>query len=527
MGHRNNLCPNQVIDLNVDLHVHGQGYLHPEPCFPFGGSSNIIQPTLHPTTGAASVNPTHFEGQHFPEQHDGGLFFGRTQHERAQHHHHPVESTSNFFAPYMTQGPGNGILPIGLNYCPTDHLASANDYRNVGISPDEYGRHGHLMDGSDRGSYKRKYAEGYPGNFQYANGGAGSSSSAANPLETRHPDRASYPTPQYGGNASSSSSVREVGPSGSLATESVNMAHSYNQMLQNQPFAPSGVAWFHQQASNNGRDGATSAWTHHVPTPSYSNGNNIIGGASGENADMAIPWYHEIANNRSSGSFIPPSPPPINILCPNLFPPVAPPVFLPPPAVAPNRIPPNYVSQDGNGGMHVSHRQLISFPPPPGLRVYRSHRVGGLPEATLRHRSIPHLRMLPSEQVAMLESYYEMENSLDHHRDMRLDIEHMSYEELLALEEEIGSVSTGLSEETISSRLETRTYFPSATGFNLEEVACPDQDSDSCIICQEEYKNREKIGVLKCGHEYHAICVRQWLVVKNTCPICKSEALDA
>ncbi|KAI3497006.1 hypothetical protein L1887_39386 [Cichorium endivia] len=41
-------------------------------------------------------------------------------------------------------------------------------------------------------------------------------------------------------------------------------------------------------------------------------------------------------------------------------------------------------------------------------------------------------------------------NLYDQHRDMRLDIDNMSYEELLALEEKMGTVSTSLSKEELS-----------------------------------------------------------------------------
>ena len=50
--------------------------------------------------------------------------------------------------------------------------------------------------------------------------------------------------------------------------------------------------------------------------------------------------------------------------------------------------------------------------------------------------------------------------------------------------ERIGNVSTGLSEETISSQLKMKTYMASDTDINLEEAAPDDQESDSCIICQ-------------------------------------------
>ncbi|GKB75550.1 hypothetical protein Tco_0942445, partial [Tanacetum coccineum] len=45
---------------------------------------------------------------------------------------------------------------------------------------------------------------------------------------------------------------------------------------------------------------------------------------------------------------------------------------------------------------------------------------------------------------------YGMAYMHDRHKDMRLDIDNMSYKELLALEERIGYVNNGLTEENIS-----------------------------------------------------------------------------
>ena len=45
------------------------------------------------------------------------------------------------------------------------------------------------------------------------------------------------------------------------------------------------------------------------------------------------------------------------------------------------------------------------------------------------------------------------------------------------------------------------------------------------FFLQENFKNEKKIATLDCGHEYHAECLEKWLIVKNLCPICKSEAL--
>ncbi|XP_068494898.1 uncharacterized protein [Phaseolus vulgaris] len=112
----------------------------------------------------------------------------------------------------------------------------------------------------------------------------------------------------------------------------------------------------------------------------------------------------------------------------------------------------------------------------------------------------------------------------DHHSDIQLDIDDMSYEDLLILGERIGNVERGLSEEIIARQMVTKTYLlpNNLEGSTSEEE---EEEIDLCIICQDEYKNKEEIGILQCGHEYHADCVRRWLQEKNVCPLCKSKAL--
>ncbi|PHU04686.1 E3 ubiquitin-protein ligase MBR1 [Capsicum chinense] len=106
----------------------------------------------------------------------------------------------------------------------------------------------------------------------------------------------------------------------------------------------------------------------------------------------------------------------------------------------------------------------------------------------------------------------------DRHRGMRLDVDNMSYEELLALEERIGNVNTGLSEETILVNLKQRKH-GSVRGRSSSNL-------EPCCICQEEYAAGDIMGMLDCGHEFHTNCIKQWLVLKNTCPICKMTALE-
>uniref|UniRef100_A0A1J3E9Y0 RING-type E3 ubiquitin transferase n=1 Tax=Noccaea caerulescens TaxID=107243 RepID=A0A1J3E9Y0_NOCCA len=114
--------------------------------------------------------------------------------------------------------------------------------------------------------------------------------------------------------------------------------------------------------------------------------------------------------------------------------------------------------------------------------------------------------------------YHGMAEMHDRHRDMRLDVDNMSYEELLALGERIGDVSTGLSEEVILKAMKQHKHTSSAAESH--------QDMEPCCVCQEEYAEGDDLGTLGCGHEFHTACVKQWLVLKNLCPICKTVALS-
>ncbi|KAH7656805.1 E3 ubiquitin-protein ligase Arkadia protein [Dioscorea alata] len=133
--------------------------------------------------------------------------------------------------------------------------------------------------------------------------------------------------------------------------------------------------------------------------------------------------------------------------------------------------------------------------------------------------STDRLRHWQSESIVIDQpTFFEPRNVFDEHWDMRLDIDSMSYEELLALEERIGNVSTGLSENTISSCLVETKYLS-------KQVTVGDDAEVKCAICLAEYEEGEHLGMLKCSHDFHFRCIKQWLVMKNVCPICKAPAL--
>ncbi|KAI0488749.1 hypothetical protein KFK09_028588 [Dendrobium nobile] len=109
----------------------------------------------------------------------------------------------------------------------------------------------------------------------------------------------------------------------------------------------------------------------------------------------------------------------------------------------------------------------------------------------------------------------------DQHREMRMDIDNMSYEELLELVEKIGSVSTGLTDEALANCLKRSNFQLVRSSFGITDCV---EDGNRCSICQEECADGDDIAALACEHWYHVVCIQQWLKQKNWCPICKSPA---
>lgn len=101
----------------------------------------------------------------------------------------------------------------------------------------------------------------------------------------------------------------------------------------------------------------------------------------------------------------------------------------------------------------------------------------------------------------------------------RMNADLMSYEELVELSDRIGYVDGGLQEEEILECLKRpKKSFLKSFDFNSKI-----KDS-KCSICQEECKGDEDLRRLDCGHYHHLDCIKQWLLRKNECPICKTVA---
>ncbi|KAG8077498.1 hypothetical protein GUJ93_ZPchr0007g3736 [Zizania palustris] len=182
-----------------------------------------------------------------------------------------------------------------------------------------------------------------------------------------------------------------------------------------------------------------------------------------------------------------------------------------------------------HGGGNHSGNQFHLGPRIPFLFSNSEHNFGPPHHPFLanpvNHRNI---RILPPEHATIMDfsRLYEVSNVVDEHGDMRLDIDSMTYEELLALEEQIGDVNTGLAKCHILDKLKTSIYVPGSSCVS-DKSSESSLENDACIICQDEYQVKECIGTLDCGHRYHEDCIKQWLTVKNICPICKTTALSA
>ncbi|PIN08982.1 hypothetical protein CDL12_18438 [Handroanthus impetiginosus] len=76
----------------------------------------------------------------------------------------------------------------------------------------------------------------------------------------------------------------------------------------------------------------------------------------------------------------------------------------------------------------------------------------------------------------------------------------------------------GLSEDTITKHLKTR--------MNKTEDVDEDCEAEICVICQDcLFEGEDEIATLDCRHEYHVGCIKNWLMQKNSCPLCNAKGV--
>uniref|UniRef100_A0A803MNV9 RING-type domain-containing protein n=1 Tax=Chenopodium quinoa TaxID=63459 RepID=A0A803MNV9_CHEQI len=95
------------------------------------------------------------------------------------------------------------------------------------------------------------------------------------------------------------------------------------------------------------------------------------------------------------------------------------------------------------------------------------------------------------------------ENSQDTWEEV--DPDELSYEELIALGDVVGTESRGLSADTIAS-------LPS-TNYKCQNNE--ESETDTCVICRLDYEDGDGMTTLPCKHAYHSDCINDWLKINK------------
>ena len=114
-------------------------------------------------------------------------------------------------------------------------------------------------------------------------------------------------------------------------------------------------------------------------------------------------------------------------------------------------------------------------------------------------------------------------------RHQHVDPSQMTYEQLLALQQRVGNVNQGASEQRIDQLPTSKYNSGKPTSSNTSSSSStesssndPDQDN-TCSICMSEFEDGETIRRLPCFHAYHSSCIDQWLKQKAQCPVCRAD----
>ncbi|XP_072967915.1 probable E3 ubiquitin-protein ligase ZFP1 isoform X1 [Typha angustifolia] len=536
MAHRKMVCTHQVINLEAD-EDHSQ--FRTDNCTIRSSTVNFPNQNIQLAV-AASRNASDVEIHHYQNYYDRRTRPGN-QDDHIQNCHllanHDLGSaiTPNFYNPCLFPSSSGRFFQVPWNSGSSDHMPPPIDHQAVATNMYSYGRNYDFVEHTS-GSIKRKNVEVVPG-YHSVNGFASSSSSSSNlsqnfglqqwesPYNAEVlPDATTFTPAEYHRNGilptseGSSRSARNRSAAISLQPESAGHANYVQPSNYVGQFFPSpSNPWVTQSGSNiaggthqNYVNAITNLQGSFLGSGTMDMANAVVQGCQNGLSSLhhgSSPYFYQhqrSVQNMQSQTLIHQAQ-----------------------ASAP------YQYQFNNllpGCLNPSSSGLLLGPRVPsflsnGEHFYMPSRHQIQANAEHFHGSV---RTLPPEHAAFLElSGLYGAGNVDEHRDMRLDIDSMTYEELLALEEQIGDVNTGLTEESILKNLKTSLYVTGAVSSSSDWLAEFAPEDEACVICQVEYKEKETIGTLDCGHKYHADCIKQWLLLKNLCPICKISALSA
>lgn len=84
----------------------------------------------------------------------------------------------------------------------------------------------------------------------------------------------------------------------------------------------------------------------------------------------------------------------------------------------------------------------------------------------------------------------------------------------------------GIDQEYINM-LHKYKYIDNCSVLNLDQNNKKSKIDDIlCCICLETYKVNDELRILNCNHHMHIYCCDSWLYRDNSCPICRSNAVE-
>jgi hypothetical protein len=112
---------------------------------------------------------------------------------------------------------------------------------------------------------------------------------------------------------------------------------------------------------------------------------------------------------------------------------------------------------------------------------------------------------LSSEQLREhLNNYDELENEINNNNNLALALERSN-------EESYASKSVNPKDTNIK---ECRINILTKKLYKITK-------DNSCTICLEQFKSKQKIGITQCKHLFHNPCIVKWMKHGNNCPICR------
>ncbi|CAF99592.1 unnamed protein product [Tetraodon nigroviridis] len=152
------------------------------------------------------------------------------------------------------------------------------------------------------------------------------------------------------------------------------------------------------------------------------------------------------------------------------------------------------------------HSHLPPYHPPPRLHHFPFMHAG------ISELTYPHIRYISSRMTGF----------------------GRTYEDLLHLEERLGTVNRGASQGTIERCTYPHKYKKVSPHVSAvcpqqrklhskqdEDEGADEDTEEKCTICLSILEEGEDVRRLPCMHLFHQLCVDQWLVTNKKCPICR------